>query len=271
MCPFCTTTPISVCWHGIRILNLPNESSFYPQSAPKLFGTRGPDPHGSGKLRHPRAATTPGGGRLVSSRPPCIERGPQQVPDPDHARKPVPPCRGGRRLHTHRIDRRPPDDESLAAARGPETDRRVVAAQSPAAPRPAWRAVSEALALLLAAPGEASPDSAPVRDEIAADLGPVGAGPADVRRALRSTGGEDRAQQGRGVRDMPQNHVASGTCDRHANSTDGVGSLTSGPRTHPAHAEGRLEYKRCRTESATMEIQIQAARHNLGWLGRSCL
>ena len=42
---------------------------------------------------------------------------------------------------------------------------------------------------------------------------------------------------------MPQNQVASGTCDRHVNPTDGVGSLTNGPRTHPAHAEGRLEYK----------------------------
>ena len=35
-----------------------------------------------------------------------------------------------------------------------------------------------------------------------------------------------------------QNHVASGTCDRHVNPADGVGSLTNGPRTHPAHAEG---------------------------------
>ena len=42
---------------------------------------------------------------------------------------------------------------------------------------------------------------------------------------------------------MPQNQVASGTCDRHVNPADGVGSLTNGPRTHPAHAEGRLEYK----------------------------
>ena len=115
-------------------------TSVLPSERAYVIRTSGPDPRGSGKLRHPRAATTPGGGRLVSSRPPCIERGPQQVPDPGHARKPVPPCRGRRRLHTHRIDRRPPDDESLAAARGPETDRRVVAAQSPAAPRPAWSA-----------------------------------------------------------------------------------------------------------------------------------
>ena len=42
---------------------------------------------------------------------------------------------------------------------------------------------------------------------------------------------------------MPQNQVVSGTCDRHVNPADGVWSLTNGPRTHPAHAEGRLGYK----------------------------
>ena len=42
---------------------------------------------------------------------------------------------------------------------------------------------------------------------------------------------------------MPQNQIASGTCDRHVNPADGVASLTNGPRTHPAHAERRLEYK----------------------------
>ena len=31
--------------------------------------------------------------------------------------------------------------------------------------------------------------------------------------------------------------------DRHVNPADGVESLTNGPRTHPTHAEGRLEYK----------------------------
>jgi hypothetical protein len=41
---------------------------------------------------------------------------------------------------------------------------------------------------------------------------------------------------------MPQNQVASGTCDRTMNPADGVGSLKHGPRTHPAHAEGRLVY-----------------------------
>ena len=41
---------------------------------------------------------------------------------------------------------------------------------------------------------------------------------------------------------MPQNQVASGTGDRTMNPADGVGSLKLGPRTHPAHAEGRLVY-----------------------------
>jgi MacB-like periplasmic core domain len=37
---------------------------------------------------------------------------------------------------------------------------------------------------------------------------------------------------------MPQHQAASGQFDRNANPADGVGSLTNGPRTHPAHAEG---------------------------------
>ena len=37
---------------------------------------------------------------------------------------------------------------------------------------------------------------------------------------------------------MRQHQVASGTCDRTMNPADGVGSLTPGPRTRPAHAEG---------------------------------
>ena len=41
---------------------------------------------------------------------------------------------------------------------------------------------------------------------------------------------------------MPQNQVASGTFDRTMNPADDVGSLKHGPRTHPAHAEGRLVY-----------------------------
>ena len=36
---------------------------------------------------------------------------------------------------------------------------------------------------------------------------------ADVQRAPRSRSDEERAQAGRGVREMPQNQVASGTCD----------------------------------------------------------
>ena len=72
--------------------------------------------------------------------------------------------------------------------------------------------------------------------------GPCQCRQADVRRALRSTGGEERAPHRRGVRAMPQNQVASGACDRHVNPADGVGSLTNGSRTHPAHAEGHLEY-----------------------------
>ena len=41
---------------------------------------------------------------------------------------------------------------------------------------------------------------------------------------------------------MPQNQVAFGTCDCTMNPADGVGSLKQGPRTPPAHAEGRLVY-----------------------------
>ena len=41
---------------------------------------------------------------------------------------------------------------------------------------------------------------------------------------------------------MPQNQVDSGACGRHVPPADGVGSLKHGPRTHPAHADGRLEY-----------------------------
>ena len=46
---------------------------------------------------------------------------------------------------------------------------------------------------------------------------------------------------------MPWRQVASGTYDRNVNPADGVGSLKQGPRTHPAHAEGRLVYKRCQS------------------------
>jgi hypothetical protein len=37
---------------------------------------------------------------------------------------------------------------------------------------------------------------------------------------------------------MPQHQAASGQFDRHVNPADGVGSLTHGPQTHPALAEG---------------------------------
>jgi hypothetical protein len=36
---------------------------------------------------------------------------------------------------------------------------------------------------------------------------------------------------------MLQHQAASGQFDRTMNPADGVGSLTNGPRTHPAHAE----------------------------------
>ena len=41
---------------------------------------------------------------------------------------------------------------------------------------------------------------------------------------------------------MAQHQAASGQFDRAVNPADGVGSLKQGPRTHPAHAEGRLVY-----------------------------
>ena len=41
---------------------------------------------------------------------------------------------------------------------------------------------------------------------------------------------------------MSQQPAASGQFDRAVNPADGVGSLKQGPRTHPAHAEGRLIY-----------------------------
>ena len=41
---------------------------------------------------------------------------------------------------------------------------------------------------------------------------------------------------------MSQHQAASGQFDRAVNPADGVGSLKQGPRTHPAHAEGRFVY-----------------------------
>ena len=41
---------------------------------------------------------------------------------------------------------------------------------------------------------------------------------------------------------MSQRQAAFGQFDRAVNPADGVGSLKQGPRTHPAHAEGRLVY-----------------------------
>ena len=64
----------------------------------------------------------------------------------------------------------------LAAAGAAEADRHLVADQSPAAPRQDWRAVGETRALLLAAAGGESPDSAPVRGDAPADLGATGPG-----------------------------------------------------------------------------------------------
>ena len=40
----------------------------------------------------------------------------------------------------------------------------------------------------------------------------------------------------------PSTRAASGQFDRAVNPADGVGSLKQGPRTHPAHVEGRLVY-----------------------------
>jgi hypothetical protein len=42
---------------------------------------------------------------------------------------------------------------------------------------------------------------------------------------------------------MPWHPVASGMSDRNVNAADGGGSVKHGPRTHPAHADGRLVYK----------------------------
>jgi hypothetical protein len=41
---------------------------------------------------------------------------------------------------------------------------------------------------------------------------------------------------------MSQHQAASGQFDRAMNPADGGGSVKHGPRTHPAHAEGRLVY-----------------------------
>ena len=66
---------------------------------------------------------------------------------------------------------------------------------------------------------------------------------------------------------MPQHHVASGVCDRTMNPADGVGSLTQGPRTPPAHTEGggcitvptgTAKMKIPRTEAMTHEQAISA-------------
>jgi len=53
---------------------------------------------------------------------------------------------------------------------------------------------------------------------------------------------------------MPQNQVASGTCDRTMNPADGVGSLKHGRRMHPAHAEGRLVYNGADRDGQKMAI-----------------
>ena len=41
---------------------------------------------------------------------------------------------------------------------------------------------------------------------------------------------------------MSPHQAASGQLDRNVNPADGIGSLKHGPRTHPAHADGRLVY-----------------------------
>ena len=104
---------------------------------------------------------------------------------------PVPSERGPVAVERDRLQPR----ASLAVARVPATDRRVVAAQSPAAPRPAWRAVRETRAPLLAALAERHL----TRRLFGAMLQRIWTclcRQADVRRALRSTGGEERAQHG---------------------------------------------------------------------------
>ena len=52
---------------------------------------------------------------------------------------------------------------------------------------------------------------------------------------------------------MLQRQAASGQFDRAVNPANGAGSLNQGPRTHPAHAEGRLVYNGP-TGTAKMEI-----------------
>ena len=52
---------------------------------------------------------------------------------------------------------------------------------------------------------------------------------------------------------MPWHPVASGMCDRNVNAADGVGSWKHEPRTHPAHADGRLVYNGA-DRDAKMEI-----------------
>jgi hypothetical protein len=52
---------------------------------------------------------------------------------------------------------------------------------------------------------------------------------------------------------MPWHPVASGMCDRNVNAADGVGSWKHEPRTHPAHADGRLLYNGA-DRDAKMEI-----------------
>ena len=41
---------------------------------------------------------------------------------------------------------------------------------------------------------------------------------------------------------MSRNQVLPARATAMLNPADGVGSLKNGPRTHPAHAEGRLVY-----------------------------
>ena len=52
---------------------------------------------------------------------------------------------------------------------------------------------------------------------------------------------------------MPWHPVASGMCGRNVNAADGVGSCKHEPRTHPAHADGRLVYNGA-DRDAKMEI-----------------
>ena len=66
--------------------------------------------------------------------------------------------------------------------------------------------------------------------------------PASCPGALGRTSDAERTQAGRGVREMSQHPAASGQFVRAVNPADAVGSFRQGPRTHPAHAEGRLVY-----------------------------